>query len=50
MFAFFTETFLSSCFSPYVQSSSWPKTKTVMKKWLNLKNSEFHSDCIGKSG
>nr|CAB3463688.1 unnamed protein product [Digitaria exilis] len=21
-------------------------TKTVMKKWLNLKNSEFHSDCI----
>ncbi|KAF8725676.1 hypothetical protein HU200_020221 [Digitaria exilis] len=31
------------------KSSSWPKTKTVMKKWLNLKNSEFHSDCIDES-
>ncbi|XP_034584974.1 type I inositol polyphosphate 5-phosphatase 8 [Setaria viridis] len=31
------------------KSSSWPKTKTVMKKWLNLKNSEFHSDCINES-
>ncbi|TVU18251.1 hypothetical protein EJB05_34340 [Eragrostis curvula] len=30
------------------KSSSWPKAKTVMKKWLNLRNSEFHSDCISK--
>ncbi|OEL31424.1 Type I inositol polyphosphate 5-phosphatase 8, partial [Dichanthelium oligosanthes] len=30
-------------------SSSWPKTKTLVKKWLNLKNSEFHSDCINES-
>ncbi|KAG0516591.1 hypothetical protein BDA96_09G016400 [Sorghum bicolor] len=28
------------------KSSSWPKAKTVVKKWLNLKDSEFHSDCI----
>ncbi|CAL4903228.1 unnamed protein product [Urochloa decumbens] len=31
------------------KSSSWPKTKTVVKKWLNLKNSEFHSDCVNES-
>ncbi|RLM99009.1 type I inositol polyphosphate 5-phosphatase 8 [Panicum miliaceum] len=31
------------------KSSSWPKTKTVVKKLLNLKNSEFHSDCINES-
>ncbi|TVU18252.1 hypothetical protein EJB05_34341 [Eragrostis curvula] len=30
------------------KSSSWPKAKTVMKKWLNLRNSEFHSDCINE--
>ena len=38
----------SSLSSSFVQSSSWPKAKTVVKKWLNLKDSEFHSDCIGK--
>ncbi|KAL6624363.1 hypothetical protein ACP70R_031684 [Stipagrostis hirtigluma subsp. patula] len=31
------------------KSSSWPKAKTVMKKWLNLRNSEFHSDSINES-
>ncbi|CAN6336111.1 unnamed protein product [Urochloa humidicola] len=31
------------------KSSSWPKTKTVVKKWLNLKNLEFHSDCVNES-
>ncbi|PAN16892.1 hypothetical protein PAHAL_3G094500 [Panicum hallii] len=31
------------------KSSSWPKTKTVVKKLLNLKNSEFHSDCFNES-
>ncbi|XP_062180848.1 type I inositol polyphosphate 5-phosphatase 8-like [Phragmites australis] len=31
------------------KSSSWPKAKTVVKKWLNLKNSEFHTDCINES-
>ncbi|CAD6334847.1 unnamed protein product [Miscanthus lutarioriparius] len=31
------------------KSSSWPKAKTVVKKWLNLKDSEFHSDCIDES-
>lgn len=35
-------------FSYFAQSSSWPRTKTVVKKWLNLKNEEFHSDCISK--
>ncbi|XP_072996722.1 type I inositol polyphosphate 5-phosphatase 8 [Typha latifolia] len=28
---------------PIPKTSSWPKT--VVKKWLNLKNGEFHSDC-----
>uniref|UniRef100_A0A0E0KXQ6 Inositol polyphosphate-related phosphatase domain-containing protein n=1 Tax=Oryza punctata TaxID=4537 RepID=A0A0E0KXQ6_ORYPU len=36
-------------FSYFAQSSSWPRTKTVVKKWLNLKNEEFHSDCINES-
>jgi hypothetical protein len=33
----------------FPKSSSWPRTKTVVKKWLNLKNEEFHSDCINES-
>uniref|UniRef100_A0A0D9WC09 Inositol polyphosphate-related phosphatase domain-containing protein n=1 Tax=Leersia perrieri TaxID=77586 RepID=A0A0D9WC09_9ORYZ len=33
----------------FSKSSSWPRTKTVVKKWLNLKNDEFHSDCIRES-
>ncbi|KAF0924091.1 hypothetical protein E2562_008416 [Oryza meyeriana var. granulata] len=32
----------------FPKSSSWPRTKTVVKKWLNLKNEEFHSDCTIK--
>ncbi|KAL6865455.1 hypothetical protein ACP4OV_016606 [Aristida adscensionis] len=31
------------------KSSSWPKAKTVVQKWLNLRNSEFHSDCVDDS-
>lgn len=33
----------------FPKSSSWPRTKAVVKKWLNLKNEEFHSDCINES-
>nr|CAD1828731.1 unnamed protein product [Ananas comosus var. bracteatus] len=29
------------------KSSSWPKT--VVKKWLNMKSAEFHSDCNRES-
>uniref|UniRef100_J3M3C9 Inositol polyphosphate-related phosphatase domain-containing protein n=1 Tax=Oryza brachyantha TaxID=4533 RepID=J3M3C9_ORYBR len=32
----------------FPKSSSWPRTKTVVKKWLNLKNEKFHSDCCIK--
>ncbi|WOL04674.1 type I inositol polyphosphate 5-phosphatase 8-like [Canna indica] len=31
-----------------IKSSSWPKT--VVRKWLNLKNPDFQSDCNSKFG